>query len=68
MSYTFRTMTKLPFLFNSAEPVEARSGPYRDSPTVDDPLPAIVEIQPDGRVLTTGTSVTEVKHETTDDN
>jgi hypothetical protein len=67
-AYTLPIMRKLPFLFNSAEPVEARLGACRDVLSGDDPLPAVVEILPNGRVLTNGTRVTDVRHETTDDN
>mgnify|MGYP000051762934 FL=1 len=39
-----------------------------DCPTMDDPLPAVVETSTGGYVLSRSTRVTEVKRETTDDN
>lgn len=40
----------------------------RDGPTMDDPLPAVVETSLSGHALARDTRLTEVGRETTDDN
>lgn len=57
-----------PFLLKLGGKPDERE-PGKDSViTSEDPLPAIAEVRGGGFPLNNGTRVTEVKHETTDDN
>jgi hypothetical protein len=62
-------MLGLPFVLHAAQLNPARGEtPGRDVPTSEDPLPAALEIDAGGYVLARETRLTQVRHETTDDN
>jgi hypothetical protein len=61
-------MSQLPFLLRVSQPSTAKDVFRIDGATSEDPLPVALESTPDGYIFDRGTSFTDVKHETTDDN
>ena len=64
VSFTLMSTT-LPFIHRCASVPCSRIG--RDEVTSEDPLPAIVELAGDGMARERATRLTDVHHETTDD-
>jgi hypothetical protein len=60
-------MHQLPLVLQSSRPSSGQDHPGIDAATSEDPLPAVLESTADGYILARGTTVTDVRHETTDD-
>lgn len=64
-----KEMFTVPFVFHVAKLFALSDAmPGADLPTTQDQLPSVVESDAAGYVLTGGTRLTAVLHETTDDN
>ncbi len=61
-------MKAIPLLVQRAELIRTHSRIMRDQVVLDDDLPAVLNRDVSGYVLSRGTLVTEIKQETVDDN
>jgi hypothetical protein len=60
-------MHEIPLVLQLSRPLIGQDRPGIDAVTCEDPLPAVLESTADGYILARGTTVTDVRHETTDD-
>jgi hypothetical protein len=60
-------MHEIPLVLKLSRPLIDQDRAGIDAVTCEDPLPAILESTADGYILARGTTVTDVRHETTDD-